>query len=804
MKNYYIFLVTLLISFTINAQIIDFPDANLKNALVNTNCVSVPGNANTDADTNEDGEIEVSEALAITTGLFIQGQSISSLEGIENFANLTALFVDNNQISTFDFSWLPNLSNLSISNNLFTFLDVNNAPNLMFLECSNNQLTSLDFINAPNLRGLECLNNQLTSLLFGNSSLLDILECSDNELTSLDIGDLEVTELYCTNNPNLTSLELSLTLDFLTLANIGISELDVSELQYMTHFSCQINPNLTSVQLGGDNYDDGNYYIEGNPILETISFKNGLSNYDGFEYSSYSICNNPNLTFVCADENEIESWTYTIDEGGDIITIYVDGVQQIVDNCGYTNVTVSPYCTFNPGGDNYFIEGNTTLDLDSNGCDSNDIFYPNLNFEITTDTETRNFIANASGDYSIPVGEGAYILTPSLDNPTYFSVTPSSLVVDFPTDESPFTQDFCIAPIGTFNDLEITIIPLELARPGFDTHYTLMYKNKGTTVLSGSVDLTFEDDLMDLVFATPTEDAQSPNQLTWNFNDLEPFESRNIDFIMNLNSPMETPPVNGGEVLVFEATINSSETDETPDDNTSTLNQTVVNSYDPNDKTCLEGNFITPEMVGNFVHYMIRFENTGTASAVNIVVKDDIDRTKYDISTLIPLNASHDYVARIQNNATDNYVEFIFENINLPFDDANNDGYIVFKIKTLDTLALNDTFENDAEIYFDFNFPIVTNNEQTTIATLSTEDFQLSNNSILLYPNPTTNHLILESKQAINHISIYDISGRLINEIAVIGSKTNVNISTEDLSSGTYFVKIKTNQGKIVQKVIKD
>jgi transcriptional regulator with GAF, ATPase, and Fis domain len=45
-----------------------------------------------------------------------------------------------------------------------------------------------------------------------------------------------------------------------------------------------------------------------------------------------------------------------------------------------------------------------------------------------------------------------------------------------------------------------------------------------------------------------------------------------------------------------------------------TLNQTVVNSLDPNDKICLEGNKITPEMVGKYVHYSIHFENSGNFS----------------------------------------------------------------------------------------------------------------------------------------------------------------------------------------------
>ncbi len=65
------------------------------------------------------------------------------------------------------------------------------------------------------------------------------------------------------------------------------------------------------------------------------------------------------------------------------------------------------------------------------------------------------------------------------------------------------------------------------------------------------------------------------------------------------------------------------------------MNQTVVNSFDPNDKTCLEGATIPPSAVGKYVHYMIRFENKGTAEAQNVVVKDMIDTENLILSSLV-------------------------------------------------------------------------------------------------------------------------------------------------------------------------
>ncbi|MBL0101355.1 MAG: hypothetical protein IPP49_16055 [Saprospiraceae bacterium] len=166
---------------------------------------------------------------------------------------------------------------------------------------------------------------------------------------------------------------------------------------------------------------------------------------------------------------------------------------------------------------------------------------------------------------------------------------------------------------------------------------------------------------------------------------------------------MDTPPVNAGDKLYLTASIL---------DNIFTLENTVVGSYDPNDKTCLQGDRVHPDMIGKYVDYLIRFENTGTYAAENVVVKDIIDTKIFDVSSLQITDASHEVYTRIEGNK----VEFIFENIQLPFDDANNDGYIAFKIKTLPTLVLGDSLKNLADIYFDYNFPIRTNEAQTTVA----------------------------------------------------------------------------------------
>lgn len=447
----------------------------------------------------------------------------------------------------------------------------------------------------------------------------------------------------------------------------------------------------------------------------------------------------------------------------------------------------------------YTIQGNIRYDSNSNGCDPSDSYLPNQKLIYTNGSNSGNLIANETGFYSfydVQVGNNSF--SPVIENQSYFTITPPSASVTISAANNLFVQDFCISPNGIHNDLEISIFPVTSALPGFDAKYKIIYKNKGTHLQNGSVSLEFGDSVMDLISALPVISSQTTNILNWSFSNLLPFETREIFVTMNINSPMETPSVNAGNLLAFNAIINGA-TDETPSDNTSALTQTVVGSYDPNDKTCVEGVNLPVYKVGEYVHYVIRFENTGTANAENIVIRDVIDTSKFDISSLISLSGSASYITRITNT---NQVEFIFENINLSFDNVNNDGYVAFKIKTKSTLVDGDTFSNTANIYFDYNFPIVTNTYTTLVynpLNINTFDFS---SVFSLSPVPTKDKLTITCNQEIkiSSISIYNTIGQLVQ----VSSNPLKTIDVTGLKTGNYFIKIISDKGTATGKFIKE
>ena len=599
------------------------------------------------------------------------------------------------------------------------------------------------------------LQSDVANSIAQNSSNSNIKIDSNND------GEIQVSEAQNVHN--------------LFIDNSNISDLTgISYFKNLYHLICSYN-NLSNLDLSETNVFALDCSF--NPNLTWINIKNGVESGITFccppppgpdPFQSFAT---PNLSYICIDQTEIES-SYVLSQ---------------MSNYGYFTCEVNTYCTFNPGGDVYAVTGTNKINLDGNGCEVSETYYPHLKFLVSNGVISTTVISNSSGEYYIPFSEGDYTITPIMDNPSYFSILPTSVNVNFTLGSENLVQDFCITPTGTHNDLEVTILPINQARPGFDATYIVSYRNKGNSIQSGTITFAYDDNVMDYIYSNFVASNLSSGLLTWNFTDLSGFESRSFLVTFNLNSPVETPPLNSGSILNYSAEIIGL-TDEYPTDNSSILNQTVVNSFDPNDKTCLEGATIAPSEIGEYVHYIIRFENTGTANAENVVVKDVIDISKFDLSSLIPIGGSHSFVTRINSNT----VEFIFENINLPFAAETNDGYVAFKIRTKSNLVVGNSFTNSASIYFDYNAPILTNTAVTTIQTLNQGDFEFDTN-FELAPNPVSSILGIKTKNdvSISSISIYNALGQLVNVIT--NPKDAIDVS--HLMQGTYFIKLTTNKG---------
>ncbi|AWA28677.1 hypothetical protein HYN48_00465 [Flavobacterium magnum] len=713
------------------AQIVNIPDANFKAKLLSEGI-----------DVNSDGEIQLTEA-AVVTSLNLYDSNISSLEGILAFTNLQNLSAYNNSIQTLNVSGLTHLFNIDVGNNLLMDLNIDNCFALHYLWCQYNQLTSLDVSDMENLQ-LRASNNSLTNIVLSEQGYYEALILDHNQLQSIDLSGR--------NLPGLVHLEYN------QLSSINLENTHVNNL-YLQNNMLETVDLETCVGLNYVNLSE-------NLPLETIFAKNGRN-------ESFSLGYDLNLSFICVDDFQLS------------------GVQQTLNSYSLSSAVVSPYCTIFPGGNYNTITGNVTFDTDNNGCDGNDPDQPYVKLTLTSGNDNYTVFTSPDGNYTNFGQAGTFNVSVAAENMSMFTITPPLATILFGNNNNNITtQDFCITANGIQNDLETVIVPNTPARPGFDATYKIIYKNKGNQVLSGSVDFTYQENELDFVNASTTPDAQTAGSLSWNFSNLYPFESRSIEVRLNVNSPQETPAVNIGDQLGFHAQANPVGGDVTPGDNTFSFKQTVVGSYDPNDITCLEGEHVNPTEIGKYLHYNINFENTGTAAAENIVVKDMIDLTKFDISTLQVLHASHPVTPRITNDK----VEFIFEGINLG---ASERGNVTFKIKTKNTLVTGNSVSQKADIYFDYNFPVATNLAVTTFDALGTDE-QTLDNRITIYPNPASDRVTIRTEADIQSVVLFDVRGREFPIKAVSGV-----IDLSGFADGAYLVKVQTDNGYGVQRIIK-
>ncbi len=690
-----------------------------------------------------------------------------------NLTNLTSLEIlnaYNNQLTSLNVNNLINLKNLSCTGNQLTSLNIDSLINLESLVCSFTSITTLNTSNSPNLKSLICTQNHITSLDLSNNNNLIGLNCSINQLTSLDVTNLtQLQSLICGNNaiPNVNFSGLT-QLNQLWVDSTGRTSLDVSNLPLLRQLICNSNP-IPVIDVSNSLQLD--FLSCGGPNLTQVFMKNGINE------SYFGMIQSPNLQFVCGDAGDLSQ------------------IQTAIGASGSSIAVATSYCTFVPGGNYNTITGTMTFDADNNGCDASDDKQSNIRVNINDGTTIGASFTNNTGNYKFYTQAGNFDITPDVDNPTWFNFLPATAIIPFANNNNnTVTQDFCITANGIHSDIEVVIAPIGAARPGFNARYQVVYKNKGNQTLSGNVNFSYNDAILDFVSSDVIPTSQSTGSLNYDYTNLLPFENRSFYITLHVNAPTDTPAVNIGNVLNFTATVNPIATDEIPSDNTFQYHQTVVGSFDPNDITCIEGNVVPPAEIGNYLHYIINFENTGTADAQNIVVRDVIDTTQFDVNSLQVLNSSDAVTAKL----TGNIAEFIFQNINLH---SGGHGNILIKIKSKDTLVQGETVSKRANIYFDYNAPIDTNLENTTFQALSNPAFEVDA-SILVYPNPTKGNVNISCDNTIKSVQLYDVQGRLLQTSLVNENQTTVDISNQ--SSGVYFLKIISDKGMKVQKIVRE
>ena len=108
--------------------------------------------------------------------------------------------------------------------------------------------------------------------------------------------------------------------------------------------------------------------------------------------------------------------------------------------------------------------------------------------------------------------------------------------------------------------------------------------------------------------------------------------------------------------------------------------------------------------------------------------------------------------------------------------------------------------ENDTIVSEEAEFTFVVKGNRNFVANfVSTEGVDELTASFRLYPNPVNDKLYIETETEVEGVVVYDAFGR--QQLAVSCQQSAISVS--GLNAGVYFVMIKTNEGVVVKRFIK-
>lgn len=441
------------------------------------------------------------------------------------------------------------------------------------------------------------------------------------------------------------------------------------------------------------------------------------------------------------------------------------------------------------------------IDENSNGVfDSGESLFPSGKFVYQqNDSGTDIFGYSPTGQFplydtnSANSYDFAYELLP-LYAPYYDSGTTTFTNISIPVGSGTQFLYFPIISTTRYSDIAITISPMSPPRPGLTYVNRITYKNTGTAVGDGTI--TFAKPAQITTFTTTQAGViNNVSGFTYNYTGLQPNETRSFNVTMTVPANL---PVN---TLLTDTALITANDDFDLTNNSSSNTQIVVASYDPNDKMESRGKTIPFNQFAqdDYFIYTIRFQNTGTANAIDVRIEDILDG-QIDPTSILMVNASHNYTLK----RTGTQLVWEFKNIFLPpssLNETGSIGFVQFKVRLNPGFQAGDIIPNGASIYFDTNPPILTNIFSSKfIVPLDVSTFDT--NSLVLYPNPATNTVqidLINTSEELSKVVFYDILGKSVKTVSTVAAD-NVSVDVSDLSKGVYLVEITSDTNLTVTR----
>ena len=477
-------------------------------------------------------------------------------------------------------------------------------------------------------------------------------------------------------------------------------------------------------------------------------------------------------------------------------------------NVGYNANNDSCFCTIKG---KVFVDQNNNCQFDSgeNGVEHIMIHCKGYGYTYS----------DANGDYSFQVPTGNYILSESVQ-----SIYPLASCETNQDTVDVTANHGCIKTVNFANivnplhDINIITTSKNSAVRGNNYTQSVIVQNDGT-IAESNIQLQYKHDgQLNYLSTSPNiytqpDPINKPNlyDVSSGFPQLSPGES--IELLTNYLVPVNIPLGTGvifTDTAAYTSPMSNWLTDYTPWNNVNNYETTVLGSFDPNFIEVLPQGGKPKGYIPNVdsvLTYTIHFQNSGSYFAENIVLVDTLNKN-LDITSLKPGYSNYKYTADVSETGV---LKFTFKNIHLTWQSQSelaSCGLVTFSIKHKPNLIVGTEIPNAASIYFDYNEPVNTNIALNTIyeRVVGIKE-AVSNKDLNIYPNPANSFIMVKYKSTDNkpvNISIYDITGRMLQKVSTISSVTQ-KISISNLTNGIYFLELmKANGEKSTLKFVKE
>ncbi len=509
---------------------------------------------------------------------------------------------------------------------------------------------------------------------------------------------------------------------------------------------------------------------------------------------------------------------------------------------------------FNISGDLFFDANQNGLkDVDEDGL---------TNVQLDVSPNALATYADSEGVYWMAVDPGEYEL--SFMPIDYWGLTTPYEVYSLDIDINSTDADTC--DFGFYPEEVIDChIPDLISGPSVcDSYgmYWIQVSNAGTTNPAGIIELEL-DDAMHYNSAQIVEDSISNGKIYWSFDSIN-FLS-DTSFYVIVETPPATmfgdTLISYLDVCLTDelGAIQSIFSDTLVEQLTCAYDPNDKSVFPVG--TGDEG-FIDPDQE---LEYTIRFQNTGNDTAINVIIVDPLD-SKFESSSFEFISSSHDVRILKEDNmltfsfdsimlpdsnvnyyASNGYIKYRMlpvEGLN-PFEQISNTGYIYFDYNNP---ILTNTVYSTINCWITPDVPIITffagqlttnasgnlqwyldgqvldgETSSSIIADISgaysveaSNEFGCSAmsepfdffvgidthkvNEMYLYPNPANNELSIHCESKMLYVEVIDILGQVVFSQKVMSDNVKINVGS--FHSGSYFVKVYTEQQSLLKKLI--